>query len=274
MKYRWLLLLCLVSTLALAQGDPLPDEKGVVAAAKAKADADPRNVELLLALGNAQASVWRMTDSIASYTAGLAIDPDHVGLLLNRGHRYVSIGKYDLALKDLQAASDQIHPEPLTNELTDAFEISYHVGIAHYMQGDFAKSAAAWDRCRELARTDDQRASSFDWSYMTYRRAKRDKEAAAILEKVSPAWKITGNASYFNRLLFYKGLKKEPELLDEKAEPVAVATVSYGIGNWYLYNGDAAKARPYFEKAVASKAWATWGYIGSKIELGRELKRK
>jgi tetratricopeptide (TPR) repeat protein len=270
MKYLWVLLLCLVATLSLAQGDPLPDEKGLVAAAQAKTDADPHNVELWLALGNAQATVWRMTDSIASYTKGLAIDPDHVGLLLNRGHRYVSVGKYDLALKDLHAANEQIHPEPLTSELNDAFEISYHIGIAHYMQGDFAKSAAAWDRCRDLARTDDQRASSSDWSYMTYRRGKRDKEAAAILEKVQPDWKITGNPSYFHRLLFYKGLKKESELLDDKSESVAVATVSYGIGNWYLYNGDAAKARPYFEKAIASKAWATWGYIGSAIELKRK----
>ncbi len=258
---------CLLGTLAFAQGDPLPDEKGTVAAAAAKLAENPKNVELTLALGNAQAAVWRITDSIATYTKGLAIDPDHVGLLLNRGHRYVSTGKYDLALKDLAAAMEQIHPDPLTSELNDAFEIQYHIGVAHYMQGDFTKSVAAWDKCREWARTDDQRASSSDWSYMTYRRAKRDAEAKAILDKVSPDWKITGSPYYFQRLLFYKGLKKETELLDDKSPDVAVATVNYGIGNWYLYNGDAAKARGYFEKAVQTKAWPAWGYIGSAIEL-------
>jgi tetratricopeptide (TPR) repeat protein len=268
MKYLCVLLLSLASTIATAQGDPLPDEKGVVAAAQSKSDADPRNVELLLALGNAQAGVWRLTDAIATYTKGLAIEPDHVGLLLNRGHRYVNLGKYDLALKDLQAANDQIHPEPLTSELNDAFEISYHVGVLQYMKGDFAKSAVAWDRCRELARTDDQRASSSDWSYMTYRRAKRDKEAAAILAAASPDWKATSD--YFQRLLFYKGLKKESEMLNDKSTPTSVATVAYGLGNWYLYNGDAAKARPYFEKSVASKAWPSWGYIGSALELKRK----
>jgi tetratricopeptide (TPR) repeat protein len=272
MRYRWLSLVfvtLLMGTLAAAQGDPLPDEKGTVAAAQAKVDADPKNVELILALGNAQAGVWRMADAIATYTKGLDIDPDNVGLLLNRGHRYVSTRQYDTALKDLAAAMDQIHPDPLKSELNDAFEIQYHIGVAYYLKGEYAKAIPAWDKCRELAQTDDQRASSSDWSYMTYRRAKRDAEAAAILEKVSPTWKITGSPYYFERLLFYKGLKKESEMLGEKPADVAVATVYYRLGNWYLMNGDRTKAKSYFEKSVASKAWAAWGYIGSQADLAK-----
>ena len=185
-------------------------------------------------------------------------------MLLERGHRYVTTRQWDLAMKDLDQASklvDQDAPEH--------YEIWYHIGVAQYMQGHFEDSADAWDRCRTLAHTDDQRAGSSDWSYMVYRRLKRDREAALILDKVSPNWKITGSPYYFERLMFYKGLKKETELMDEKSAPLVVATVSYGLGNWYLYNGNPAKAREYFEKAVASKGWAAWGYIASDIELKR-----
>jgi tetratricopeptide (TPR) repeat protein len=272
MKYTLAFLLSFFGSLAadrcLAQGAPLADEKGTVAAAEKNLAADPKNVALIRALGDAQKGVQRITDAIATYGKGLAIEPDNVTLLLLRGHAYDNARQFDLALKDLLAAQDLIHPEPLKNEIDDAYEISYHIAIAYYMKRDFAKSAAAWDRCRELAHTDDQRAGSSDWSYMTYRRAKRDKEAAAILEKVSPDWKITGSPYYFQRLLFYKGLKKEEDLIHADTPDVALSTLLYGLGNWYLYNGDPAKARGYFERAMKAKTgWPAWGFIGSEIEL-------
>lgn len=258
-------LLCLFTVLAAAQqGEPLPDDKNTVADAQKKLDADPKNVKLILELGRAQAGVWRADDAIATFTTGLKLEPENVTLLLERGHRYVSTRRWELAMKDLDQASklvDQDAPEH--------YEIWYHIGVAQYLQGHFEDSADAWDRCRTLAKTDDQRAGSSDWSYMVYRRLKRDREAALILDKVSPDWKITGSPYYFQRLMFYKGLRKESEMLNEKSEPLVVATVSYGLGNWYLYNGNPAKAREYFEKAVASKGWAAWGYIASDIELKR-----
>ncbi len=272
MKQMLAFLLCLFGTLAatpvFAQGPPLPDDKGTVAAAEKALAADPKNVALLKALGNAQKAVQRISDAIATYGKALEIEPDNVELLLLRGHAYDNARQFDLALKDLQAGQELLHPEPLKNEIGDAYEISYHIGIAYYMKGDYAKSAPAWDRCRELAHTDDQRAGSSDWSYMTYRRAKRDKEAAAILDKVSPDWKLTGSPYYFQRLMFYKGLKKEEDLIHADTPDVALSTLLYGLGNWYLYNGDPAKARGYFERAVKAKnGWPAWGFIGSEIEL-------
>ncbi|SRR5579871_1718416 len=262
-------ILLLASALCAAQlfgqqGEPLPDDKNTVAEAQKKLSADPKNVKLILDLGRAQAAVWRATDAAATFSEGLKLEPENVTLLLERGHRYVTLRQWDAALKDLDQASklvDQDAPEH--------YEIWYHIGVAQYMRGNFDESADAWDRCRTLAKTDDQKASSSDWSYMVYRRLKRDREAQRILDKVSPDWKITGSPYYFQRLKFYKGLLKEDQLMDEKSPPLVVATVSYGLGNWYLYNGNTAKAREYFEKAVASKGWAAWGYIASDIELHR-----
>jgi hypothetical protein len=44
-------------------------------------------------------------------------------------------------------------------------------------------------------------------------------------------------------------------------------TVAYGIGNWYLYNGNPAKAREYFRRVQKGHVWVTWGFIGSELEL-------
>jgi hypothetical protein len=47
-------------------------------------------------------------------------------------------------------------------------------------------------------------------------------------------------------------------------------TVTYGIGNWYLYNGDTAKAQEYFRRVLRGHVWITWGFVGSETELLRK----
>ena len=48
---------------------------------------------------------------------------------------------------------------------------------------------------------------------------------------------------------------------------IQVATLSYGIGNWYLVQGDTAKARNWFERSVTSGGWPAFGFIMSEVEL-------
>ena len=54
------------------------------------------------------------------------------------------------------------------------------------------------------------------------------------------------------------------------ARSMVEVTLAYGIGNWYLYNGNAAKAREYFQRAVQSKAWAAFGFICAEKDLTRK----
>ena len=50
---------------------------------------------------------------------------------------------------------------------------------------------------------------------------------------------------------------------------VQIATLAYGLGNWYLVNGDKAKARANFERSVKSGGWPGFGFIVSEVELRR-----
>jgi tetratricopeptide (TPR) repeat protein len=237
------------------------DEKGVVAEAEKKLSADPKNVELIIALGQAQASVWRYQDAIATYTRGIEMAPDNAMLYRHRGHRYITTRQFDKAVADLEKAA----------ELNDKnYDIWYHLGLAHYLKGQFDKAAVAYERCRDVATSDDNLAAVSDWLYMTYRRAKQEKKAAQVLDRIMPNMQIKENTAYFNRLLLYKGLKKEDELLDkEKADDLQIATVGYGIANWYLYNGKPERAREQFERIVAGKYWPAFGFIAAETELVR-----
>jgi tetratricopeptide (TPR) repeat protein len=244
------------------------DDKGDVQAAEVKLAGDPKNVDLIIALGRAQAQVWRYHDAIETYARGMKIAPDNAMLYRHRGHRYISTRQFDKAVKDMKRAA----------QLNDQdFDIWYHLGLAHYLKGGFASAAEAYRRClavAEKAAKDDSIIAVSDWLYMTYRRMKKDAEAAKILERITPQMKVVENKSYFDRLLFYKGLKTEAELVNlEKATDLEIATVGYGLGNWHLYNGNQARAEEYFRKIVSGKYWPAFGFIAAETELARKAKK-
>lgn len=237
------------------------DKENKIAEAEKKLAADPKNIELIIALGQAQAVVWRYHDAIKTYTRGLELDPNHAMLLRHRGHRYISTRQFDKAVTDLRKAAELNSKD---------FEIWYHLGLAYYLKGEFAKAADAYEKCLNVADKDDSRIAVSDWLYMTYRREKKKAAADKVLERITPEMKVEQNKSYFDRLLFYKGLKKEADVVNpEKMNPLEFATIGYGIGNWYLYNGNAAKAKEYFQKVVASKQWPAFGFIAAETDLAR-----
>jgi tetratricopeptide (TPR) repeat protein len=244
------------------------DTKNEIKAAEIKVLNDPKNVELLIALGRAQANVWQYHDAIDTYSRATRIAPDNALLYRHRGHRYISIREFDKALKDLKRAA----------QLNDHdYDIWYHLGLAYYLKGEFASAAEAYKSCLAVAEKnakDDSIIAVSDWLYMTYRRMKKEAEAKQILDRITPDMKVVENKSYFDRLLFYKGLKTEAELVNlEKATDLEIATVGYGLGNWYLYNGNPAKAEEYFRRIVAGRYWPAFGFIAAEVELARKGKR-
>lgn len=245
----------------------MADEKGEVAKAREKLAADPRNLDLLIALGRAQATVWRYREAIETYTRGIEMAPRDARLYRHRGHRYISTRQYDKAVADLKRAA----------ELNDRdFDIWYHLGLAHYLRGEFARAAMAYEKCYAVAEAsdketrDDSVIAISDWLYMTYRRMGKTAEAARVLGKIAPGMKVKENGSYYDRLMFYKGLKQESDLIDvAKATDLEIATLGYGIGNWHLYNGNKAKAEEIFRKIVGGKYWPAFGFIAAETELAR-----
>ena len=48
-----------------------------------------------------------------------------------------------------------------------------------------------------------------------------------------------------------------------------IATQGYGVGNWYLYNGDEDRALEIFERIIEGTSWAAFGYIAAEAEVAR-----
>ena len=77
----------------------LPDT-GAVARAQAALDADPRNVDRIIALGLAQSGVRQFREAIETFSRGIALAPSHAMLYRWRGHRHLSVREFDRAMAD------------------------------------------------------------------------------------------------------------------------------------------------------------------------------
>ncbi|OGD26762.1 MAG: hypothetical protein A2028_02035, partial [Candidatus Aminicenantes bacterium RBG_19FT_COMBO_59_29] len=224
-------------------------------------EADPGNSETIIAYGRALSGLWRYHEAIEVYSKGIASHPDEAMLYRHRGHRYISIRDFEKAASDLAKAA----------ALNDKdFDIWYHLGLAHYLRGEFDKARADYESCLKVAADDDSKIAISNWLYATLRRLDRKEDAARVLEAISESMKVKENTSYLNLLLFFKGLKTEDEIFNSMANSeLDAATVGYGIGCWHLYSGQKDKARGFFEKVVTGRYWPAFGFIAAEAELAR-----
>jgi Flp pilus assembly protein TadD len=236
----------------------LPDTDAVKTA-RAALDADPKNIAKIIDLGVAQSGARQFREAIATFTRGLAIEPNNALLLRWRGHRYLSVREFDKAFADLSRGS-KIDPAIYGNW--------YHLGIVQFLREDFAGAAASFAKAQPIAPDPGELAGSTDWLWMSLSRAGRGAEAKAMLDR-RPDNKPVTNA-YTRRLQLYRGeIGPDAVVTAADTDEVQVATLAYGLGNWYLVRGDKANARKWFERSVQSGGWPGFGFIVSEVELRR-----
>ena len=232
--------------------------------ARARAVADSTSAELLTQLGIRQAAFWQFREAILSFTRAIALTPRNAMLYRWRGHRYLSVRELDRALADFARglALDSAN-----------YGIWYHLGVVRFVRGDFNGAAAAFARAQPMAPDAGELAGATDWLWMSLARAGRRAEADAMLARRPDSLETTN--AYRQRLRLYRReIGPDSVLTAADTAGVAVATLSYGIGNWFLVSGDTARARQWFQRAVASGGWPAFGFIAAEAELRRLRRRR
>ena len=238
----------------------LPDTDAVKTA-RAALEADPKNIARIIDLGVAQSGARQFREAIATFTRGLEIEPNNALLLRWRGHRYLSVREFDRAFADL-ARGGKIDGT--------IYGIWYHLGVVQYLRGDFADAAASFAKAQPIAPDAGELAGSTDWLWMSLSRAGRGAEAKAMLDRRPDSKPVTN--AYTRRLQLYRGeIGPDAVVTAADTDEVQIATLAYGLGNWYLVRGDKAQARKWFERSVQSGGWPGFGFIVSEVELRRLL---
>lgn len=254
-----------------------------LAAARAAYEHTPTNADSIIWLGRRLAYLERYNDAVDVFSEGVESFPDDARMYRHRGHRYVTLRRFDDAVADLQHAaelvrgtSDEVEPDGAPNARgiplsTTQGNIYYHLALAHYLKADYESSLAAWREALRLATNADTRVAVSDWLYMTLRRLGRHDEARALLSDVDAGMEIIENGAYHRRLLFYKGELPADSLLTEgQTDELQYVTQGYGVGNWYLAEGDTTRAHAIFDRLLDTGYWAAFGYIAAEADVARE----
>ncbi|HEU5451488.1 MAG TPA: tetratricopeptide repeat protein [Terriglobales bacterium] len=224
---------------------------------------DPKQPEFYMEKCRALAGLQRQAEAVSACSEAIKLRPEYALALRDRGHLEINLGKYPEALADLKKAESL--------DKTDR-GIYYHLGLAYYLTGDFKDAASSFQGCLRDSHQPSELIECAAWLYPSLRRSGQDAMAQQLLDKVQPNWQITGNTVYyFDRLLLFKGAKNESQVAATMKNDGALsqATVGYGLGLWELLGGNQAKAKEYFDKAIASGAKASFGYRASEVELKR-----
>jgi tetratricopeptide (TPR) repeat protein len=266
---------------------PARDTAGLIARADAELAADPDNVTRIINAGIARAAARRFNAAIERFTRGIEKHPNEARLYRFRGHRYLSLRRFDEAVRDLEQA--------VALDSTN-YDITYHLALAYYLTQRYADAAAViekcmafaddpkwqaveearvnpiWYRsCMSLKTDDDGRAAMLDWRYRALRRAGEHADARRLARGIREGWVVEENAPYYRALLFYRGIRDETSTLDSlsAAGELPFVTGAYGVANWHLMEGDTARARALFEQIVRGSQWPAFGFIAAEVDLAR-----
>ena len=250
--------------------------------------AAPEDVDALIWMGRRTAYLGRYRESIDIYTRALALHPDDARLYRHRGHRYLSVREPEHAILDFERAAelteglpDEVEPDGLPNAMntptsTLQFNIFYHLGLAHYVQGRLEEALDAQRSCLEVSVHPDSVVATSYWMYMTLRRLGMDDEAQEVLDGITDDMEIIESSGYLDLLLLFKGERTLEDLLGPSGDAATLqsTTTAYGLGVWHLLNGRTTDAHDMWEGILmARNQWSAFGYISAEGELARSALR-
>ena len=260
---------------------PAPTQKVLdnLMEAKANYDADPMNADNIIWYGRRVAYTGDFRKAILIFSEGIRKHPTDARMYRHRGHRYITIREFDRAIEDYEIAAtlikgteDKIEPDGAPNPAgipvtSTHSNIYYHLGLAYYLKHDFENSLRVYRMGQNLNLNDDNNASTGHWIYMNLRRLGRDEEAERSLDNITQDMDIIEVHNYHKLGLFYKGMVPEDEVLDADPNVPAGASITYGVANWFLYNGEIDKAYALMEKFVKTNSWGSFGFIAAEVDL-------
>jgi Tetratricopeptide repeat len=260
-----------------------------LAEARLEAAERPNHPDALIWVGRRAAYLGRFGEAIDVFTSGIRRFPSDARFYRHRGHRYITVRRFDDAIADLTRATelmrgrpDEVEPDGQPNPRNIPIgslhsNVWYHLALAHYLKGDWNNAVDAARMGLSVSSNPDRLVSQSHWLYMALRRAGRNAEAAEALMPIRDDFDIVENESYYRLVRLYKGtlpLSSFDSVTAGGVRSSSDASLGYGLANWHLYGGDTTSAIRAFEKLIAAGQWTSFGHIAAEADLARLRRRK
>ncbi|MEM7153735.1 MAG: tetratricopeptide repeat protein [Myxococcota bacterium] len=249
--------------------------------AKARYEAAPEDLDAIVWYGRRTAYLGRYQEAIDIFTAGLKIHLDEPHLLRHRGHRFITLRRFEQAERDLDLAASivktmpsEVEPDGLPNPAgiptgTLQTNVYYHLGLALFLQEKFDEALVAYRRCEAASTTDDMRVAVAYWLALTFQRMGRNDEVPGLLKSFSADMPLLENHAYLQLLTLFKGEASAAQVLPGGTEGLDSATLGFGVGHHHLAQGRLPVALEQWRAVVGTDQWAAFGYIAAEVELHR-----
>ncbi len=271
-------------------GDPLePPELSAERRAELGADlerahgayaADPADADAILWYGRRLAYLGLYREAIDFFSEGIAKHPYDPRFYRHRGHRYITLRRFDDAVRDLEHAKrlaaglpDEIEPDGQPNARnvpigTMKSNILYHLGLAHYLRGDLAAAEDAYSRDLAIADNPDRVCSASYWLYLIRQRRGDEAGARRALEPITAGMDVIENLDYHRLLLVFRGELDPAELAHAPREDsVGSSTIAYGLAMHDWFQGRRDDARRRLEATLDHPSWGAFGRIAAEADL-------
>jgi tetratricopeptide (TPR) repeat protein len=136
----------------------------------------------------------------------------------------------------------------------------------------------AYKECLKVSANADMYVATANWMNISLRTMKKYLEAIALYNSIDQNAELLESQDYNYLLEMYRYKNSEKQVEDYAAmissgkPALSSATVNFGIGYYCLLVGYREKAIEYFNKAIATNQWSSFGYIAAEACLKR-LKR-
>lgn len=244
----------------------IPEDEQIKAADQAVRE-NPEDGDCWMRKGHALARLSLMREAEECYAIAITCDPFNWEYYRHRAHRMLSCWRFQDAAADFTIAA-RLNPND--------WNVFYHLGLSFFLIRDYEKAAKAYRRCYELTDAQPELIAVSDWYYMTLMRLGREEDAKKVLDRITEDMDAGDNTAYYARLLMYKGIRKPEELLSadpEENTDLEIVTMGFGIGNFYLMNGEPEKGYGVMEKVIQagdqSDCYFAFAYLASKVELAQ-----
>jgi tetratricopeptide (TPR) repeat protein len=249
---------------------------------------DTTNADAIIWLGRRIAYTGNYKEAISVFSKGIVLHPPDARFYRHRGHRYITLRCFDKAIADFKKAAalikgkpDEVEPDGLPNAKniptsTLQSNIWYHLGLAYFVKGEYELAEAAYRNGLAVSKNDDMYVAMANWLYISLLSRGQQKEADNVFNSVSKSPQLIENTDYVSLLYYYvhKPADNEIErytrtLVGNDSLGVKAATLYFGAGYYSKMKNMTGKAKLFFEKAIATGQWSSFGFIAAEAELAR-----
>ncbi len=211
-------------------------------------------VEELFALAKALNFQLRYRDALRVYDRILTLEPENALAYRQRAPRFLNTLQPERAIADLLKC----------RELGgDEADLSYRLGIARYLSGDYAAAMAEEDRCFSLVDEEMGIAAMF-WHSMSALRCGSDPK---LLRHYRPGMAVGHHTAYEHVMALLSGNLPWSEmemLLQREESDLEYAMLAYGSALWLRSSGEEDAAESLLHSILPRDSfWISYAYIAA-----------